>query len=268
MLAIWKVPIFLLLLATDAFACTTFPTVYTVSRSFSIHVGNDVGPVTGLKLKVVRFKSEEFNKLNGEQQRHISDLTPFEEVFAESTTDAEGMAHFSVDKAGSYTLSAENPADQLGVELRISDQSQSPPLEVKWPANLILTTARLRGKLTKGLYSSRSLPIKRNALMLHTLIDYRDVAATVTDENGAFDFSAVLPGFYFLQIVPTTAKTDDFYKPKGNIVIYVAPKSQHDALTIATANTSCGLSYDLEENKARYKPVACFQGDKQVKCEY
>jgi hypothetical protein len=264
----WKVATFLLVLATDAVACMTFPTVYSVSNSFSVHVKNDVGPVAGLKLRVVRFKSEEFNKLNDEQQRHISDWTAFEEVFAESTTDATGMAHFNVDRTGSFTLSAENPADQLGVELRISDQSQSPPLEVKWPSNLILTTAHMRGKLAKGLFSSRSVPIKGNALMLHTLIDYRDVAATVTDENGAFDFNVVAPGFYFLQVVPTTAKTDDFYKPEGNIVIHVAPESQRDAVLISTVNTSCGLSYDLEENKARYKPIACFKGNKQIKCEY
>ena len=264
----WRLATVLLVLAADVLACTTFPTVYTVSRSFSVHVNNDIGPVVGLKLKVVRFRSEEFNKLNDEQQRHISDWTPFEEVFAESTTDAAGMAHFNINITGSFTLSAESPADGLGVMLRISDQSQSPPLEVKWPANLVLTTAHMRGKLTKGLFSSRSVPITSNALMLHTLIDYRDVAATLTDENGAFDFNAVPPGFYFLQIVPTTAKTDDSYKPEGNIVIYVAPKSPRDALTITTVNTSCGLSYDLEENKARYKPVACFKGDKQVKCEY
>jgi hypothetical protein len=263
-----KLAIVLLVVAADALACTTLPTVYTVSRSFSVQVSNDIGPVVGLKLKIVRFKQEEFNKLSDEQQRHLSDATSFEEVLADSITDAAGVAHFSLDKTGSFTLSADSPADRLGWELKVSDQSQSSPLEVKWPSNLILTTSHLHGKLAKGLFSSRSTPIKDNALMLHTLIGYRDVAASVTDENGAFDFNAVAPGFYFLQIVPTTAKTDDFYKPHGNIVVYVAPESSREALIISTVNTSCGLSYDLEENKARYKPLACFKGGKQVKCEY
>jgi hypothetical protein len=267
--AMWKLATVLFVVAADALACTTFPTVYTVPHSFSVHVSNEIGPVVGLKLKVVRFKWKEFNKLSDEQQRHVSDVTPFEEVFAESTTDAAGMAHFGLNKTGSFTLSADSPADRLSwVELKVSDQSQSSLLEVKWPSNLILRTAQLRGKLARGLFSSRSAPIKSNALMLRTLIGYRDIAATVTDENGVFDFTAVGPGFYFLQVVATTAKTEDFYKPEGNIAIYVAPESPRNALMISTINTSCGLSYDLEENKARYKPIACFKGDKPVKCEY
>jgi hypothetical protein len=256
-------------MVASAFACTRLATVMGVSRSFSVHLSNEFGPVVGLKVKVVRLKWEEFNKLSNEQVRYLSDTTRFEEVVGKSTTDEHGIAHFSLDKTGSFTLMVDSPADQLGwIELRVSDQPESSPLEVKWPSDLILRTSRLHGKLTDGLFSSRSAPLKGHGLMLHTLIDYRAVAAGVTGEDGAFDFNTVAPGFYFLQIFPTSAKADDPYEPEGNIVVYVAPESPRDVLKISTVFTSCGLSYDLEENKARYKPTACFKGDKQVKCEY
>jgi hypothetical protein len=269
MLAMYRLASVFVVMVASAFACTRRPTVYAVSRSFSVHLSNEFGPVVGLKVKVVRLKWEEFNKLSNEQLRYLSDTSRFEEVVGESTTDVRGIAHFSLDKTGSFTLMVDSPADQLGwIELRVSDQSESSPLEVKWPSNLILKSTRLQGKITDGLFSSRSVPLKGHGLMLHTLIGYRDVAARVTDEDGAFDFNTVAPGFYFLQILPTSAKTNDSYEPEGNIVVYVAPESPPDVLTISTVFTSCGLSYDLEENKARYKPTACFKGDKQVKCEY
>ena len=37
---------------------------------------------------------------------------------------------------------------------------------------------------------------------------------------------------YFLQLVPTHEKTDDFYKAEGNIAVYVAPENSHDSLMI------------------------------------
>jgi hypothetical protein len=71
-----------------------------------------------------------------------------------------------------------------------------------------------------------------------------------------------------MELVATDKKTDDFYKTEGNIAIYVAPDERRDGLEISTASTSCGLFYDLEESKARYKPEACFKGGKPVQCDY
>jgi len=265
----YRLAFVLMAMVASAFACTRLATVMAVPRSFSVHLSNELGPVVGLKVKVVRLKWEEFNKLSTAQVRYLSDTTRFEQVVGESPTDERGIAHFSLDKTASFTLMVDSPADQLGwIELRVSDQPESSPVEVKWPSNLILKTTRLHGKITDGLFSSRSAPLRGHGLMLHTLIGYRAVAATVTDEDGAFDFNTVPPGFYFLQILPTSAKADDPYEPEGNIVVYVAAESPRDVLKISTVYTSCGLSYDLEENKARYKPTAYFKADKQVKCEY
>lgn len=256
------------ILVATAFACTFTPPVHEVSRSFSVYVKNDVGPVVGLKLKISRFKTDEYDELSDEQ-RHHADPKDFEEVIAESTTDKTGTAHFSLDGTGRFTLSADTPAIQLDwVQLDVSQQSGSAVVEFKWPSVAILRTAHLRGKLATGLFSSRSVPLKNNALRLHTLVDYREVASSTTGYDGAFDFEGIAPGLYFLQILPASAKTDGDYKPEDNIAVYVAPDSPRDGLIISTANTSCGLSYDLEENKPRYKPKACFKGGKPVQCDY
>jgi len=233
-------------------------------------VKNEVGQIAGLKLKVSRFKSDEFMKLSDEQRRS-ADPNSFEETIAESITDNAGMAQFNLDRTGAFTLSPESPASQLDwVELNVSDQppSPSPLVELQWPSVAILRATQLRGKLANGLFSSRSTPLKNNTLRLHTLVDYREVATITTGDDGSFGFDAVAPGLYFMQILATPEKTDDLYRPHGNIAVYVSPENSRDSLMISTANTSCGLSYDLEENKARYKPEACFKGGKPVECDY
>jgi hypothetical protein len=57
--------------------------VHRVSRSFSIRVKNDVGPVGDLKLKVSRFKLDAPKKLM--EQPRSADPNNFEEIFGEST---------------------------------------------------------------------------------------------------------------------------------------------------------------------------------------
>ncbi len=255
------------MLSASTFACDYFPEVYKVPRSFSVHITNDMGPVAGLKLKVSFFEGAEYNALTDEQQRS-ADLSRFEVTIAESSTDADGTARFNLDRTGAFTLSPENPAKQADwVGLDVSDQPPSPALELHWPPVAILKTAYLRGRLSKGLFSSRSTPLRRSELKLHTLVDYREVAATATDDDGAFSFTRISPGLYFLQLVPPE-KSNDFYEPQGNIAVYVAPDDSHNSLMISIDNTSYGLSYDLDENKGRYKPEVCFKGGKQVKCEY
>ncbi len=252
------------ILSAGALACSFLPPVHKVSRSFSVHVKNDIGPVSGLTLKVSRFKTEEFEKLSDEQQRS-ADPKNFEEVIAESITDGTGTAPFDLHRTGAFTLSPESPASQLDwVGLDVSDQPGPPVVELQWPAVAILKTVHLRGKLAKGLFSSRSTPLKNNALALHTFVDYREVAATTTGDDGAFDFRGVAPGLYFLQLLATAEKD----KPEGNIAVYVAPDNSRDSLMISMVNTSCGLSYDLEENKDRYRPEECFKGGKAVQCDY
>jgi hypothetical protein len=263
-----RIAVWLLMFSATALACSFFPPVHKVSRAFSVHVQNDFGSVVGLKLKVSFFKWDEVKVLTAEQQRS-ADPNRFEEIVAESITDQTGTARFNLDRIGAFTLSPESPASHLDwVELEVSDQASSPALEIHWPSDAILRTAYLRGILSRGLFSSRRTPLMHQELKLHSLVDYREVAEATTGDDGAFDFTGVAPGLYFLQLVPTPGKSNDFYKPDGNIAVYVAPDNSRKSLMMSTENTSCGLSYDLDENKARYKSEVCFKGGKQVECDY
>jgi hypothetical protein len=256
------------MLSASALACSLSPHVYKVPRSFSVRVKNDLGPVAGLTLKVTFFKGDEYNALTDEQRRSV-DVNRFEETVAESSTDADGTARFKLDRIGAFTLSPESPASQLDwVELEVPDQPPSPAVELHLPSVAVLKTAYLRGRLSRGLFSSCSTPLKRHELKLHTLVDYREVAGTTTDDDGAFDFRGISPGLYFLQLVPTTDRSNDFNKSEGNIAVYVSPDNSRENLMISTDNTSCGLSYDLDENKEQYKPEVCFKGGKRIKCDY
>jgi hypothetical protein len=60
---------------------------------------------------------------------------------------------------------------------------------------------------------------------------------------------------------------DGSYAPDGDIAISIRGDAPRDRLSIFVSMTDCGLSYDLEENKNRYKAEACFLGDKEVLCD-
>jgi hypothetical protein len=47
------------ILTATVVACMFDPPLYKVSRSFSVHVKNEIGPVAGLKIKVSRFKTDD-----------------------------------------------------------------------------------------------------------------------------------------------------------------------------------------------------------------
>jgi len=179
-----------------------------------------------------------------------------ETVVAEASTDETGTACFNLDRAGSFTLSPENRASQLDfVVLDVSDhQALSSVVELRWPPLPILRTAHLRGRLSRGLFSSPNTPLKHRGLKLRGLVDYREVADTTTGDDGAFEFRGAGPGFYFLQLVPTPKDTvgSDLYDPGGNIAVIVAPDDSPDTLMIRMEQTPCGLSYDLDENRERY----------------
>jgi hypothetical protein len=161
-------------LSITASACSFFPPVHKVPRSFSVHVTNDVGPVVDLKLRVTRFKNEESERLSHER-RDSADPNAFEEIIAESFTDSTGIAHFDLKRSGEFTLVSDTPASQLDwVELQVSDGVTSTSVETKWPASAILRTSHLRGSLTAGLMSSHSTPLIGDVLRLRSLIEYKD----------------------------------------------------------------------------------------------
>lgn len=245
----------------SSFGCSYFAPVYTVPPSFSVRVKNDVGLVSGLKLRVVRFKAEQFEKLDAVQQR-FADPKRFIEVVAESVTDVNGMAQFNIARTGRFTLEPRHEASQLDwVDLDVVADAKPIGVEMKWPTSHILRTKIFAGRISDGLMSSRESPLKYRALSIRTLIAYDEVANGMTNDNGSFGFKNIPNGLYFLRVI----LEDGNY---GNIVVFIGDSSTPDALSISTIYTSCGFLYDLTENKSHYAPVACFKGGKQVPCAY
>jgi len=264
------------LLSVCALSCSFLPPVHKVPLSFSVHVHNDVGPVVGVKLRVMRFKTSEFLKLTRKQQR-IANPDQFVEVIAESVTNGSGMANFNLTASGNFSLAPNHPASQLDwIELEVApDVVPTSPgmqaskdiesVELQWPAATILKTRQLRGNLSGGPLASPRSPLKRTSLSVRELVSYAEIAKMTTTDSGSFQFDNVPSGLYFLRINGSAGK--DSYQLRGDIPVYVGPDSQRDELPVATGYSDCGLSYDLEENEGRYKPQACFKDGKPVPCE-
>jgi hypothetical protein len=197
-------------------------------------------------------------------------------VIAESATDASGLARFNLTAPGGFTLAPKHPANHLDwVELDVvadvtpatqGNESIESAVELKWPSTAILKTRQLRGSLSDGLMSSRGSPLKQASLSVRELVSYVEVAKLTTSDTGSFQFDNLPEGLYFLQISGGTGK--DSHTPGGDISVYISADNKRNGISVATTSSSCGLSYDLEENKARYKPVACFKAGKPVPCKY
>ena len=134
-------------------------------------------------------------------------------------------------------------------------------MKLVWPTSAILQTKHLRGRISDGLMSSRSSPLKQEVLSLHDLVSFKEIAITTTSDDGSFRFDNVPSGVYFLRMRANE-------RTPGAIAVNVGEESPRLSLSIATTYTSCGLTYDLEENKEKYRPEACFKGGVPVTCNY
>jgi hypothetical protein len=186
-----------------------------------------------------------------------------------AVADENGNAEFALDRTGRFWMSPEGTVGGwTQIELEVSDKAGLSTVEMTWPGqgkwHPILQTAHLRGHITTGLSSSHSIPLQDNPLILRAALDYTPIATTRTKKDGSFEFADVAPGLYFVQIVSTPEQGR--WALRGDIPLYVATTAR-ETLAISTEFTSCGLNYDLEENKSRHQPVACSKGGKLVPCE-
>lgn len=251
-------------------ACSYFPPEYKVPLSFTVRVANDQGPVVGLNLRITNFKFDEFSKY-GLDHKRIDDPKQFTELIAESATDSKGQAHFNLTRTGHFNLAPDHPASHLDwVGLNVVANGKPKTVKLEWPKSLALETKQLRGTISDGLMTYSSAPLKQIAVSLHDLVRFTQLDYTTTSADGAFEFDDVPPGLYFLHIGSHGMQPpNDVTGPvEGDILISVDSHAPRKQLAIAIEYSSCGLSYDLKENKAKYKPQACFKSGQPVPCEY
>jgi hypothetical protein len=248
------------LFSLSALACVEVPPEYTVPPVFSVRVTNGYGAVAGLKLQVTRFKMTEFLSLNAEQQR-AAKPDKFTVLVAESVTDSSGEAHFNLSTPGDFDVHPDIPAHNLfWITVHVRTNAQPATVRLEWPTS-VLQTKQLRGRISDGLMSSHTTPLKAR-VSVHQLVSFEEVAATTTANDGSFQFPDAPSGLYFVRVEVTNESSR-----MGDIPIFVGQEATREMVSIEVGFTDCGLSYDLEENAARHKPVACFNGGKPVQCD-
>jgi hypothetical protein len=232
--------------------CVWFPTEYTVAPSFTVHVSNRFGPVAGLKLRANRPKDADLSGLIPEELRARLTNEKVERV-EESITDANGDAHFDLDRPGHWYLEPYNPARNLDVVSVFADPTfKATTVDLQWPRNYI-ETRHLQGRITAGLTLLHKVPLKQSVVGLYDYISLKELTKTKTGDDGSFQFDGIATGIYFLGLNTTDGTTPnwDNHYLQGYVPVYIGPDGQRDWLSILAENTDCGLSYDLEENNKR-----------------
>jgi hypothetical protein len=234
-----------LLLTVSTFACARGELAVKTSPLFTVRITNSDGPVEGLRLLIT---------------------TQLGDKVTSSVTDVTGTARFQLHMNGSFLLTTDHPKAGVGdVLLQVSDRDSSAHMTFQWPETPILTTVLLRGRIADGLMTSRSTPLVGATLSLLEMISLKQIASTTAAEDGSFQFEGVPAGFYFLRV---KAKNGGINDPDGDIPIRVDEKAARDSLSLSVAQSDCGLSYDLEENKAKWKPTVCFRAGQTIPCPY
>jgi hypothetical protein len=218
------------LVTVPAPACVKFSTPVKVQPTFSVHVYNNLGPLKGLKLKIVTLGSGE--------------------ALAEATTNNNGVALFRLQKGlrgGALFLQPEHDVvgwqwPQLDVETGATRSS----IEITWPSQ-ILRSSKLRGTIQIRDFgnASRIFPLLRASLSVRSLVSYEEIATAVTDENGAFQFAGIKPGLYYLQL--NGKYRGNPRVPNGDIAVSIASAEANEELPIMTRYSDCGLEYQLEK---------------------
>lgn len=193
---------------------------------FSVHVYNDLGPVVGLKLKIVT----------------LEDTSPL----AEATTDEKGVAAFQLEKYLKGSDLFLQPEHQVmgwqWPELYIETDAGKSSIEIPWPSR-VLRSRNLRGTIQTQGYanSSKVVPLIHASLSIRSLVSYEEIAASVTDEKGAFEFAGIKPGLYYLQV--NGKYKSDPRVLQGDVAVFIGSAETNEGLTIITMYSSCGLYY-------------------------
>ena len=218
-----------LVLSSWTSACTVFYEERKVPLSFSVHIISQNGPVAGFQLMVMREQGNE--------------------LVAEATTDAKGVAHFHLSTGGRFFLDARH-WNFAPIRLIVADDNPPATLKFTWPQGKVLESSSLTGRISGGLFYSPARPVSQAALTVHEALSYRELRKAQTAPDGSFAFTHLRPGLYLLEVEPAMQTAGP---PTGGILVLIDPNSSRSSLEIAVGETTCGFEYDLQENKAKYR---------------
>ena len=215
------------LFTITADACVAASIPVRVQPGFSVHVYNELGPVEGLKLKIVTLRDPD--------------------PLAEATTDDKGIAVFRLEKylkGSDLFLQPEHPV--MGwqwPELYIESDSAKSSIEIAWPSRV------LRSRSLRGTIQILDSPLVRASLSVRSLVSYEEIATAVTDKQGAFHFTRIKPGLYYLQV--NGKYKSDPTVPQGDIPVFIGSAEANEGLLIITSYSDCGLNYQSAKEIGR-----------------
>jgi hypothetical protein len=257
-----KRALIVLALSLPSLGCTFFEPQYQVAPSFTVHVSNRYGPVVGLTIRATRPRDADLTGLVPDELNTRLLHEQFVRVM-ESTTDAKGDAHFDLDRFGHWYIEPDSSGRGLDyVSVFADPHFETSIVNMQWPGSEILETKQLKGRISDGLWRSQTTGLKQATLSVHDLVSLAEIANTRTGDDGSFRFGTLTPGIYFLgvSVKDQSAST----APQGYIPVHIGGDSLRESLSIEAASTSCGLMYDLEENRSRNGPQNCMKGSGEM----
>ena len=238
-----------------ALCCTYFPQEFKVHSHFEVKVSDRGRPVSGLRVKLadsIGWAVEPVVQTGSADQR-----TPQSTV---ATTNNLGIAKFDVRQGGRFDLTSDHPAEaNFLIVVQVVGQNETQDvrdsIELNWPAIPVLEISSLRGEILNGLYRKHFVPLPEAKLTLRKALTFEEIAEGKTDDQGRFEFAEVPSGLYFLQLEaqPAHSSKEADWEPRGEIAISINKLAPVQSFNVAVAYTSCGLQYDFESNKKKYK---------------
>jgi hypothetical protein len=218
-----------LLSADVARACSVFSPTVEVGDKFQVKVADRGQPVKGLRLGLSTDSS------TGEGQK----------VVTYSTTDADGIGHFSNLKAGSYWLSADHDGG-VGDAVVVNVSPNGPAnktISIVWPSAAPVTVRSAAGIIRGPDFYTTQAQVPLSISLLEGTSG-RELEKTQSDSNGRFSFSSNLaPGIYFMRLNPSGLRGWSGEQIEGMIVIELADGAKANALDLDLEWSSCGLGY-------------------------
>ena len=215
-------------------ACTIVYPPFTVGTDFRAKVATGGHPVGGLQLMLRLYEP--------------SGLQPTGAIY--SITNSEGYARFSNLSPGHFLLTADHDgssADGADVEV-LPDGRKDVIVPLKWPGAKPVGVRSVSGMMRGPDYYPTKIQVPLSLSLLEAL-SAREIATTLTDPNGNFNFTdQIPPGLYFLRINPSDLRAWSGEQIEGEIAIEVDREARDAALDLDLGWSSCGLGYAQRES--------------------
>jgi hypothetical protein len=198
-------------------ACSVFLRTITTGPDFLVTMTDRGRPINGLRLRVAG---------------------------AQATTDKDGVAAFHHIAQGQYVVSADHDdgvPDAVNLEVK-TNGPRSVNVHLKWPAVPPIEVRSVTGALNLAQRAAGASSCAFDVYVLDGLSG-RVLQHEATTNSGAFNFSDLPDGLYFLKVRQAASTPNQFAPIEGLIGVSISPNAKQEQLNLVLGMTSCGLMY-------------------------